>query len=84
MCVGDCQFKGYAVGLPAGSYSKSQLQAEGMANDDISSLRVQSGFQITVFQNDLTGNSLVLTADDSCLVDQAFNDSITAVVVAPR
>jgi hypothetical protein len=78
----DCQFKGYAVALPVGSYTMSQLQEAGMVDDDLSSLRVQNGFQITAYENDLSGKSLVVTADDSCLADRGFNDAISSVVVS--
>jgi hypothetical protein len=81
----DCQFKGYAVGLPLGSYTMSQLQARGMVNDDISSIRVKSGFQVTTFERfDLTGRSAVIAADNDCLVDEGWNDTISSVVVSRR
>jgi predicted alpha-1,6-mannanase (GH76 family) len=80
----DCQFKGYAVALPVGSYTMTQLQEAGMVNHDISSLRVRSGFQVTAFENDMSGKSLVLTADDGCLVDRGFDDAISSVVVVAR
>ena len=79
----DCQFRGYAVGLPLGRYTMGQLQARGMVNDDISSIRVKSGFQVTIFENfDFTGRSVVIAADDDCLVDNGFNDAISSVVVS--
>jgi beta-glucanase (GH16 family) len=79
----DCNYGGYAVGLPAGSYTLSQLQSRGILNDDISSVRVQSGYQIRLYQNDNFGGTSVLkTADDACLVDDNFNDAATSVVVS--
>jgi beta-glucanase (GH16 family) len=79
----DCNYGGNAVGLPTGSYTLSQLQARGIVNDDISSVRVQSGYQIRLYQNDnFTGTSVVKTADDACLVDDNFNDQATSVVVS--
>jgi hypothetical protein len=78
----NCNFGGTSAGLQVGRYTLSQLQALGVRNDDISSLRVASGFRVTLFQNDnFTGTSTVKTADDSCLVDDAFNDMTTSVVV---
>ena len=79
----NCNYGGYAVGLPAGSYTLSQLQSRGILNDDISSLRVQNGYQIRLYQNDnFSGNSIVKTGDDACLVDDGFNDLATSVVVS--
>jgi hypothetical protein len=79
-----CSFGGTVGNLQVGSYTLAQLQAAGVANDSVSSLRVASGFQATLYQNDnFTGTSIVKTGDDSCLVDDAFNDTATSIVVAP-
>lgn len=79
----NCNYGGYAVGLPVGNYSVSQLQARGIVNDDLSSLRVQSGYQVVLYQHDnFTGPSVVKTGDDACLVDDGFNDVASSVVVS--
>lgn len=78
----DCNYGGYNIGLPVGRYTLSQLLARGIPNDDVSSVRVQAGYRVTLYQNDnFTGNSLTKTADDSCLVDDGFNDSTSSIVV---
>ncbi len=78
-----CDFGGYSASLNVGSYTLGQLQALGVANDDISSLQVQNGFQITMYQHDnFTGNVLVKTSNDNCLVNEGFNDDISSVIVA--
>ena len=78
-----CDYGGYNVGLPVGSYTLSQLQARGIINDDISSLRVQAGYSITLYQNDnFSGNSITKTGDDNCLVNEGFNDTASSIVVA--
>ena len=78
-----CNYGGYAVGLNPGSYSVGQLQALGVANDDISSLRIQSGYQVTMYQHDgFSGNSITKYGDDACLVDDGFNDDISSLVIS--
>ena len=78
-----CDYGGYNVGLPVGSYTLGQLQARGIINDDISSLRVQAGHSITLYQNDnFSGNSITKTGDDNCLVNEGFNDTASSIVVA--
>lgn len=77
-----CDYGGYSVSLPVGSYTLGQLQARGIANDDISSLRVQAGHSITLYQNDnFSGNSITKSGDDNCLVNEGFNDSASSIVV---
>jgi hypothetical protein len=76
----DCNYGGYAVSLPVGNYLVTDLQARGIVNDDISSLRVQAGYQVTLYlDNNYTGTSVVKTADDACLVDDNFNDLASSV-----
>jgi hypothetical protein len=78
----DCNYGGTAVSLPAGSYTLAQLQAKGILNDDISSLKVQSGYKVTLYADDnFTGTTLVKTADDACLVDDSWNDITTSLVI---
>ena len=78
-----CNYGGYAVSLNEGSYTLGQLQALGVSNDDISSLKIESGYQVTMYQNDgFTGNTVVKTGDDACLVDDGFNDDISSLVVS--
>jgi beta-glucanase (GH16 family) len=78
-----CNYGGYAVALPEGSYTLSQLQARGIQNDVLSSLRVTAGYQATLYQDDnFTGPGLTKSADTACLVDDGFNDRATSLVIA--
>jgi hypothetical protein len=78
-----CSFGGYAASLGEGTYTLAQLNALGIRNDDISSLRVQAGYQIKMFNDyNFTGSTITKTSDDSCLVDDGYNDLISSVVVS--
>ena len=75
-------FGGYEVVLEPGSYTRSQLEARGMSNDDISSLRVPGGMKATLYQNDsYSGTSWVFTGDDNNLGDNGCNDAVTSVKI---
>ncbi|HEY8880508.1 MAG TPA: carbohydrate-binding protein [Roseateles sp.] len=79
----DCNYAGYAAALPEGSYTLAQLQARGIRDNDLSSLRVNAGYQVQLFDGDnFTGTSVTRTADTGCLVDQAFNDRATSLIVS--
>lgn len=79
----DINYGGYAAGLPVGSYTLATLRARGVLNDDITSLKVASGYKVTLYADDnLTGATLVKTADDSSLVDDSWNDRATSLVVS--
>jgi hypothetical protein len=77
-----CSFGGYAVALPLGTYTLAQLQSRGVVNNDVSSIRVNSGYKVTLYDTDnFTGASIVKTSEDNCLVDDSFNDRATSVKV---
>ena len=83
----DCNYAGTAVSLTVGNYTLSALQAKGIANDDVSSLKVNSGYQVVLYENDnFSGGSLTVTASNSCLVGNAlgagnWNDKTTSLRV---
>ncbi|MDN5210795.1 glycoside hydrolase family 76 protein [Fulvivirgaceae bacterium BMA12] len=78
-----CSYTGSSVPLGVGSYTLSQLQALGVANDQVSSIKVQSGYQATLYQHhDFTGTSLVKSGDDTCLADDGFNDELSSIVIS--
>lgn len=78
----DCNYTGAFVSLAAGTYTLSQLQARGILNDDVSSLKVTSGYQVTLYLNDnFGGRTIVKTGDDACLVDDNFNDSTSSIKI---
>jgi GH18 family chitinase len=79
----DCNYAGYSAPLPEGSYTLGQLQSRGVRDNDLSSLRVNAGYQVQLFDGDnFSGASVTRTGDTGCLVDQAFNDRATSVIVA--
>ena len=78
----DCNYTGYAVSLPVGNYTLADWQAKGILDNDISSLKVQNGYEVVLYANDnFSGSSTTLTADDTCLVDNSFNDAATSLRV---
>lgn len=87
----DCNYGGYAVALPAGSYTLSQLQARGVVNDDISSLKVASGYEAILYKDDnFGGEAYLFRGDFSCLVDLSLNgaplnlnDWTSSIVIQP-
>lgn len=80
-----CNYTGWSAGLAPGQYTLSQLSAFGFKNDDASSIRVGAGYEAQLFNDDnFTGNSIVVTADDSCLVNRGMNDVVSSIIVRQR
>lgn len=79
-----CDYDGYGVALEPGSYTLAALQALGIKNNDLSSVKVPPGFEIELFDLDnFRGESKKLTSDDSCLRSNVygFNDQTSSIIV---
>nr|WP_190255924.1 carbohydrate-binding protein [Dactylosporangium sucinum] len=79
----DINFSGNAVTLGAGNYDLAQLQANGIANDSISSIRVPSGYTVTAYSDGgFAGTSWTFNADNPNLINTGNNDAISSLRVA--
>jgi hypothetical protein len=85
-----CDFGGYAISLPIGTYTMSQLVLKGALNDDISSLQVNSGYELVLYRDDnFSGPAYLFRGNYGCLVSVGLsngttvnlNDWTTSVVV---
>ncbi|RAV98137.1 RICIN domain-containing protein [Pseudochryseolinea flava] len=77
----DINYGGYAAGLDVGTYTLAQLQAKGILNNDVTSLKIAQGFKVTAYDSDnLTGTSAVYTTDTGWLAD--WNDRIGSIRVS--
>lgn len=77
-----CGYKGYRVRLAVGNYDLKKLNRMGIRNDDLSSLKVSPGYEIIVYQHHhFGGRRLKFRGNDSCLVNNGFNDVISSIKV---
>ncbi|MBV1852835.1 glycosyl hydrolase family 95 catalytic domain-containing protein [Catellatospora tritici] len=78
----DINYGGSAVTLGTGNYDLAQLQAAGIANDSVSSIRVPSGYTVTAYADaGFTGTSWVIGADNPNLGSTGNNDAISSLRV---
>jgi PA14 domain. len=84
----DCNFGGFSAGLKAGDYNLAGLNALGMYDKDIASIKVPAGYKVILYENDnFSGSSKEITANDTCMTDwidrtsslQVKTDGITNV-----
>lgn len=74
----DVNFGGYTAGLNVGDYTLAQLQAKGILDNDITSLKITEGYKVTVYENDnFTGASRDFTATTDWTGD--WNDRTTSL-----
>lgn len=80
-----CNYDGYEVALEPGRYTLAQLEELGIDNDDVSSISVLPGYKVELYQhNNFSGNSITVSADDSCLVNKGFNDAMSSMVISKQ
>lgn len=78
----DCDYKGLYKAFKEGGYTARDLGLVG--NDNLSSLRVPSGWEVILYTDDgLQGRSTTITRDNSCL-NSTFNDRISSIEVRRR
>ncbi|WP_205510538.1 Ig-like domain-containing protein [Longitalea arenae] len=85
-----CNYGGYAINLPVGTYTVNQLMALGAINDDVSSLKVNSGYEVILYRdNNFAGPAYLFRSNTTCLVNVGLsggtavnlNDWTSSVVV---
>ncbi len=80
----DCDYGGYSIPLPVGNYNTNTLLSLGMIDNDISSLYVSPGYQVTLYDGDnYSGSSFNITSANSCLINNNFNDKVSSIVISP-
>ncbi|MFB6454559.1 heparin lyase I family protein [Chitinophaga sp. Hz27] len=77
----NCSYGGWSASFAPGNYTTANLVAAGAADNDASSLKIPTGVTVTLYDNDnFSGDSLVLTADASCLKNTStFNDRTSSM-----
>jgi hypothetical protein len=79
----NCSYAGWSASFGIGSYNTAAILANGGINNDASSLKIPAGLKVTLYDGDhFTGDSLVLTADASCLKNNSFNDKASSFRVS--
>lgn len=77
-----CSYGGWASALDVGSYNQAALATKGFVNNDASSIKVTAGYEAVLYKDDnFAGESTVISADETCLVDKNFNDQVSSVIV---
>lgn len=80
----NCNYGGWSLGLDYGDYTLDDLNYYGINNNSISSLKVAKGYTLTLHSGDnFSGARLVKTSEDSCLVDNGWNDTVSSLSITP-
>lgn len=74
----DCSYGGYTVNLPVGTYTLNQLIALGAMDNDISSLKVNNGYEVILYRdNNFAGPAYLFRSNYECLVSVGLSGGST-------
>lgn len=77
----DANYGGRSASLGVGNYNLASLEAKGFKNDDLTSLKVPSGYKVILYWDDnFSGASKVITSDTS-YVGNDWNDKASSIKV---
>ena len=77
----NSNYGGWSVSLPEGTYDYSDIIAKGIKNDAISSLKVNSGYKVTLYNDEgFNGTSKAFTGDASYVGDE-MNDKTSSIKI---
>ena len=77
----NSNYGGWSISLPEGTYDYSDIIAKGIKNDAISSLKVNSGYKVTLYDNaGFNGTSKAFTGDAS-YVGNEMNDKTSSIKI---
>jgi len=78
----DANYGGTAISLPVGDYLLSDLLAKGILNNDISSLKVTTGYSVKLFFDDnWLGTTMESTTDVTNLLANGFDKQVTSITI---
>ncbi|EAR08441.1 glycoside hydrolase family 16 protein [Reinekea blandensis] len=77
-----CNYGGWSATFEEGDYHSADLMAAGGLNNDASSIKIAEGYEAHLYDSDnLTGEPLIITADQGCLVADGFNDVLSSLKI---
>lgn len=80
----DINYGGKVAALNEGRYNLAALQAKGFKDDDLSSLKVASGYEAILYDDDnFQGESRRITSD-TAWIGSDFNDRTSSIIVQKK
>ncbi|MDE5942167.1 MAG: hypothetical protein K2H14_08665 [Muribaculaceae bacterium] len=77
----DADYGGYAIGLPAGSFTQGELALYGLKARDVSSIKISEGYKATIYIGaNLRGSKTTFTESTPYVGDQ-WNDRTRSIII---
>lgn len=80
----DINYGGRVAALNEGSYNLAALNAKGFYNDDLSSLKVASGYEAVLYWDDNFQGAQKVISSDTAWIGNDWNDQMSSIVVRKK
>jgi beta-glucanase (GH16 family) len=77
----DANYGGRSASLGLGNYNLASLQAKGVRNDDLSSIKVPWGYKVTMYADDNFSGATKVVNGDTSYVGNDWNDRVSSIKV---
>jgi len=78
----DCGYRGASRVVPSGDYPN--MSDLGFDNDSVSSIRVPSGHEVTIYEDDRLGGTYARINRDISCFDKQWNDEVSSIRVVGK
>ncbi len=79
----DINYGGYAISLPVGSFSQAELALYGLKARDISSLKIDNGYKVTLYLGSAMKGTKNSWSESTPYVGDPWNDKFRSLVIEP-
>lgn len=78
----ECDFMGDGMALEVGDYTLADLKSLGFIDNDLSSVELENGYEIELFDNNhFEGDHIVIASSTACLNSDTFNDKASSLII---
>lgn len=77
----DINYGGAVASLGLGNYNLTDLQAKGLKNDDLSSIKCPWGYKVTLYTDDNFGGATKVITADTPWIGSDWNDVVSSIKV---
>jgi hypothetical protein len=80
----EYEYKGYAVALPEGSFHTADMAAYGLTDNEASSIRINPGYEVTVYDGDHFGGASCVFNSDIASLSGCGNNRISSIIITRK
>lgn len=77
----ECDYKGYKVAIKAGIYTLDELAKRGVRDNDLSSIKLDTGYEARLLKSADAENSVLIESSTTCLENTEVANDVSYVLI---